>query len=135
MPLLLLINVIYPFAQRAAVLDNYGVFDSIRHGWQTVREHIGDVLILVIIFVPICIIYGMAVFAITLPLAAVALVPATVKSITSGSLRAGDFILLACGSLISALAIAFASSLLVTFRSTAITFTYQEFQTKALKSS
>jgi hypothetical protein len=49
-PLTLVISLIYPFAYRGIMLRNLGVMDSIRHGWQVLRAHVGEILLLGFIF-------------------------------------------------------------------------------------
>lgn len=133
LPLVLLVTIIYPFAQRAAVLDDLGVTDSIRHGWLTVRQNIAGVALLIIIFIVLGLVYGIVVFAITLPLAAIALFPLIISVLVEASFGISEFFLLACGGLIIALIISALNAVLVAFRSAVVTLAYQEFQEKKLQ--
>ena len=49
-PLGIIVTVIYPFAQRGLILKQMGIIESIRHGWQVVRDNVGDVILLIIAF-------------------------------------------------------------------------------------
>lgn len=129
-PLLVIISIIYPFAQRAAVLEDMGVIDSIRQGWTTVKKNLANVIILVLFFLVLSLVYGTVLFFILLPLSAIAFGPAVISVIMSGVFGLSDFILLSCGGLILALITAGLNSILIAFRSTTITLAYQNFQLK-----
>ena len=49
-PLSLVLNLIYAFAYRGIMLRDLGVMDSIRHGWRVVRENLGEILLLGLLF-------------------------------------------------------------------------------------
>ena len=130
LPIMLLVTIVYPFIQRAAVLDDLGVTDSIRQGWNTVRHNAADVILLVIFFFVLGLIYSGIVFAITLPLAAIALLPVVISVVVGASFGVGEIFLLACGGLIIAVIIAVLNAVLVAFRSAVVTLAYQDFQEK-----
>ncbi len=50
-PLTLVLNLIYAFAYRGIMLRDMPVMDSIRHGWRVVREHLGEIVLLGLLFV------------------------------------------------------------------------------------
>ena len=56
--LTLVLNLIYPFAYRGIMLRDLPVVDSIRHGWRVLRDHLGEILILGLIFFVINLIIG-----------------------------------------------------------------------------
>ncbi len=49
-PLTIVLNLIYAFAYRGIMLRDMPVMDSIRHGWQVVRGHIGEIVLLGLLF-------------------------------------------------------------------------------------
>ncbi len=57
-PLSLVLNLIYAFAYRGIMLRDMGVMDSIRHGWRVVRENLGEILLLGLLFFIINLIIG-----------------------------------------------------------------------------
>ena len=57
-PLSLVLNLIYAFAYRGIMLRDMPVMDSIRHGWRVVREHVGEILLLGLIFFVVNLIIG-----------------------------------------------------------------------------
>jgi len=110
-----------PFAQRATVLDDCGVTDSIRQGWATVRQNAANVFILVLIFLLLGIVYTGVVFAVSLPIAALAFIPVIISIVVESSFGFSDFVLLACGGLTIAIIMAMLNAVLVAFRSAVIT--------------
>ncbi|MFZ1400669.1 MAG: hypothetical protein WAS33_27455, partial [Candidatus Promineifilaceae bacterium] len=74
-PLGIVVAVVQPFAQRGLMLKQLGVVDSIRHGWQVVRDNIGDILLLGIAFLVIGFLFGLVTLVFTLPFAFLAMGP------------------------------------------------------------
>lgn len=130
LPLLIVITAFYPFAQRALVLHDLGVFDSVRDAWQTMRLNIGEVILLVIILVILSVAYGFAVALLTLPFTFLAFFPALANVVVTGTFGPGDFMLMACGGVLISIVAAILSSLLITYRSAVVTLAYQQFKTK-----
>ncbi len=56
---ILFVALVFPFASRGIVLRNLGVTASIRHGWQTVRENLGQIILLALPFVIIYFLFGL----------------------------------------------------------------------------
>lgn len=130
-PLILFVTVLYPFAQRGAVLSDLGVVDSIRHGWQVVRANVGDVLLLIVLFIVLGILFAFASAIVLIPLALVSLAPGIVSMVLEGgSFGAGNILLLAGGGICIGLVGAAINSIMVAYRSTAVTLAYQEFTNK-----
>jgi len=46
----LVLNLIYPFAYRGIMLRDLPVVDSLRHGWRVLRENLGEILLLGLLF-------------------------------------------------------------------------------------
>ena len=68
-------TVLYPFAQRAAVLEDMGVIESIGRGWQVIKENLGEVIILLLLFLLLGLLVGLATLAVFIPLAALFFAP------------------------------------------------------------
>jgi hypothetical protein len=130
-PLGLLISVIYPFAQRGAVLGNLGVIDSIRHGWQVVKANVGDIILLIIFFLVLGFIFGLVAAVVLLPFAFIAFGPAFFRLMGNDVIQAIDIIAILIGGILIGLVAAVINSIMVAFRSTTITLAYQEFIKKA----
>lgn len=130
LPIWLVLTVIYPFAQRGAVLHDLGVVDSISHGWQIVKSNLGDVILLVIIFLVLGIGFGLVVALLMIPLAFLFFTPILVDVVMNGSFASGNLVLLFCGGLIFGVIVAALNAILVSFRSASVTLAYQRFVEK-----
>jgi len=130
-PVWLILTVIYPFAQRGAVLQNLGVIESIRQAWQVIKANIGDVALLVLFFIAIGFGFGIVMALLMIPLAFLAFFPMIMEVIMTGNFDPGNIILVLCGSLLVAIVVALINSVIVAFRSTTITLAYQQFIAKA----
>jgi hypothetical protein len=125
-PVWVIVAVVYAFAQRGAVVQDLDVVGSIRHGWNVVTENVGDVLLLVIFFLVLGIVFGIVVSLLLLPLGFLAVGPAFL-SMLRGSVGVGDVVYLVVGGIVVGLLAAVLNSLLVTYRSVAVTLAYEQF--------
>ncbi len=132
-PLMIVVTAVYPFAQRGAILQDLGVVDSIRHGWQIVKDNISDVILLIILFLVLGFVFGLISLVVLLPFAFVALGPGIFSVIASeGAFGVGQVALLAGGGICIGLVGAAVSSIVTAYRSTAVTLAYQEFISKKM---
>lgn len=122
----LIATLVYPFAQRGAVLADLGAADSIRHGWRVLRDNLGPVLILAILFIFISFVFGLVGAAVVIPVAIAAFLP-LVNAIEIGRLGASEVILAGAAVLFLMLVVGVIQSIVVTWRSTAFTLAYQQF--------
>ena len=127
MPLIFLVSLIYPFAQRGVVIQDLGVMASIRHGWQILKGNVGDILLLVVLFFVISILFGILSLVLLLPLGFLALGPAVIGLLSGGNLGVSEIALLTGGGICVGLVGTAINSIMISFRSTAITLAYQEF--------
>lgn len=125
-------SIIYPFAQRAAVLEDKGVMDSIRRGWRVIRDNLGEVIVLLIIFFVIGLIVGAVTFAVFIPVVAISFAPIGLRLFGNETIQVLDVVLATGGILCLILLGAVISSVYEAFRSTAFTLAYQEFVNKDL---
>lgn len=131
MLLAIVVSVLYPFAQRAAVLEDHGVFASIGRGWQVIKENLSEVIILILLFFVLGIVVGMVTFAVFIPLAALSFAPTAIRLLSGGTFEALDIVLASGGILCMILFGAAINAVFVAFRSAAFTLAYGEFTSKA----
>jgi hypothetical protein len=130
-PLLLLAGIIHGFAQCSVVLDGQGVFASIGAGWRTVRNHPGQVLVLLLLLLLIGAAFGIVTAAITVPLALVLVAPLIIS--LGGGASAGALLAAAIGFVIVAIVAAAITSFLKAFQRTVIALAYEQFNARAPK--
>jgi hypothetical protein len=126
-PLYIIVTVIYPFAQRGLVLQNLGVMASISHGWNMIKRNLGDVLILIVLFVFLQIVVGFVTALVLIPLAVLVMGPALFNMLAAGTVGIGSVLTLIGGGICLGILAAIVNAILVAFRSTTITLAYQEF--------
>ncbi len=129
-PLSLFVSVIYPFAQRGVVLKEMGTVESVRHGFQVVRENAGDVILLIVLFLVLGFVFGIIMAIVLIPFAFLAMGPAFLSLIAGEGFEAIDFALMAGGAVCLGLVGAAVNSIMIAFRSTTVTLAYQEFTNK-----
>jgi len=129
-PLGILVNIIYPFAQRGLILQEHGVMDSIRHGWKVVRENVGEVALLIILFLVIGIAFGIVAAIVLIPLALLIFLPTILSMVNGGTFEIANILFLIGGGICLGLLGAAINSIMVAFRSTTVTLAYQEFINK-----
>jgi hypothetical protein len=130
-PLLVVATIFLPFAQRAAVLEDYGVTGSLRRAWWVIKNNPADVIILVLMFVVIGIVYGVAVGIVVVPLMALLFVPMTIEFVVAGTLGIGNVLALVFGGLAIGLLAAMLNAFWTSYRSTAMTLAYQQLAQKS----
>lgn len=128
----LIVGIIYPFAQRAIVLEDRGVFAGLSRGWQVIRENLGEVIILLILFLLLGFAVGAVIFAIFLPIAALSIAPIGIRMFTEGTMEVMDIGLGLAGILCFGIIAAAIRSIFTAFKSSAFTLAYQEFTDKKL---
>lgn len=132
------VGLLRPFFQRACVSEGLGVFDSIRRGFEVVRQHLGDVVIMWLIMVGV----GLAWMVVLIPaMLLLMLVGALIAGIPALLVGAFVHLLFSSGAapwilgalvalpifmLVVGLPALFLSGLFATFRSTTWTMTYRE---------
>lgn len=127
-PFLILLSLIYPFAFRGIMLRDLGVMDSIRHGWKTVREHLGEIILLALAFFLIGIIVIIVAAAILVPVALLVGVPFVALMDSNATVLQG--ILAVLGVVISLIVIALVSAISTAWQSSTFTLAYLEWTGK-----
>jgi len=130
-PLLAVVTIILPFAQRAAVLEDMGVTASLGRAWWVIKNNLGEVAILVLLMVAMGIGFGIVVSIIMLPLMALLFVPTVVGIVADGTLGASNIAAVVCGGLALGILGAFLNALWTTYRSTTMTLAYRQLLEKS----
>lgn len=123
----LIITFVQPFSVRGLVLRNLGVTESIGHGWRVLRENLGNILILALIFLVIGIVVGFIGIFVAGLFAAPFIVPLILGFVRDTGLTTLNIVLAVLGALVFILVTAAISSILVAYQSTTFTLAYQEF--------
>ncbi len=123
----LIITFVQPFSVRGLVLRNLGVTESIGHGWRVLRENLGNILILALIFLVIGIVVGLIGVFVAGLLAAPFVLPIVLGLVRDTGLTTLNIVLAVLGALVFILVTAAISSILVAYQSTTFTLAYQEF--------
>lgn len=131
-PIWFVVTLVYPFAQRGLMLKQLGVVASIRHGWQVLRENVGDVLLLAVAFVVIGFLFGLVTAAILIPFAFLAAGPIFFDLMQGNPPDIGttEIITLAIGGICLGLVAAAVNSILTAYRSATVTLAYHHFVQK-----
>ncbi|MEM7115528.1 MAG: hypothetical protein AAF614_24015 [Chloroflexota bacterium] len=129
-PLGIVLTGISAFAQRGIMLQELGIVDGIRHGWQIFKSNLGNIIVLAIIFVVIGLIVTFAAGIILLPFAFLAVGPAFLDFVNGNSLGMIDVITLVVGGFVLIILGAIINSIVTALQSTAFTLAYQEFLNK-----
>ncbi len=125
-PVGIVFSVIYEFALRGTMLRQLGVVDSILHGWEVVSTHVGEIIILILILFILGLLYGVMVGVILLPLGLLVFAPMGATIISGNVPNLPALMLLIGGGVCLGLIGAVLNSLIVAWRSAAITLAYRE---------
>lgn len=118
---------IFPFAQRSIVLKKLGPMAGIRDGWGVLRAHLGDIVLLALLFMVLGFFVGVVAGLVVLPLSLVTLLPAISEIVRTGTITSGQIVLSFVTFLAAALLSALIASVLRALRSAAFTLAYKEF--------
>ena len=131
-PLGIVIAIVQPFALRGLMLKQLGVVESIRHGWQVVRNNIGDILLLGIAFMVIGFLFGLVTLVFTIPFAFLAAGPFIMDAFRGNAINFGvtEVLSLAFGGICLGLVGAAVNSVLTAYRSATVTLAYHQFVQK-----
>lgn len=124
LPLGILLSLIYPFAYRGMMLRGMGVVDAIRHGWRVLRDHLGPILLLGLIFFVISLIISFIVAAIV---AAVGIGGGLFSLLlTGGEVTTAQMVAAGLGLLAVTLVFAAINAVITTWRSATFTLAYEQ---------
>ena len=133
-PLSIILSLIYPFAYRGMMLRDLGVMDAIRHGWQVLRQHVGQILMLGLIFLVINFVIGLVGAAI---LGVLGLSTGILTDLFSGAtITTNQWISAGLGLLAMVIIFSIISAVITAWRSATFTLAYEQWTGKeALKDS
>ncbi len=117
---------IYPIAQRGIVFKGLDGWDSIKYGWEFLKKHVSDVLILALLFFVVGLIIGVIALVVSLPLLIGSGLPVFFAIIEGNTPGAGAIGLLVAGFIAMIVVGAFISSIFIAFRSATFTLAYLE---------
>ena len=129
-PFVIALSLIYPFAFRGIILRDLGVIEAIRHGWQTLRNNLGEIILLALAFFLINVIILIVGAAILVPVALVVGVPLSMLANSDASVLTG--ILAALGILVGLIIFALISALATAWQSSTFTVAYLRWTGKNL---
>lgn len=118
---------IQTFGERAIVLENAGVMDSIGRGWAVFRANLGNIILIALIMWVIATAFAFVVGAIVAAVLFASVFPAINDLSQSGSLGAGPTILAIIGVILATVVGAIINTLFTTFNSTAWTLAFRQF--------
>lgn len=124
-PVFIALNFIYAFALRGLVLRDLGITDSIRHGWQVLRDNLGPIIMLSLAFLLFNIIAGVITLAILVPLGLSVGIPLAMLSGSDATFL--QALLAILGVVGAALIAALISTIVVTWQSSTFTLAYLNF--------
>jgi hypothetical protein len=125
-PYTFVVQLMYPIAQRGVVLGNLGAMDSVRHSWTVLKANVGEMLLLGIIFWFMMLIFGIASAIVVVPILVATLLPVGLAFYNTNEISTGLAILGGIGVVLSMIAGAFVSSVMVVMRSSTFTLAYLE---------
>jgi hypothetical protein len=131
------LSILLKFFHRAIALENLGVFEAIRRGWQIIRKRIWDVVVMGLILFGIALVFTILMIPVTLVVAAVAAIAGGLPGLLAGvvtNLFAHGFTPWLVGLLIGiplfliiiSVPLAFIGGLMEIFTSSTWTLTYRE---------
>lgn len=127
-PFFLALTFIYPFAFRGIILRDLGVMDSIRHGWQTLKQHLGEIILLALAFFLINIVIIIVAAAILVPVALAVGVPLVALSGSDATVLQG--VLAVLGIVVGLVVFALISAIATAWQSSTFTLAYLQWTGK-----
>ena len=122
---------IQAFSFRGVMLQDLGMMESIRHGWQVLRANFTETFLLAILFLGVSIIFGFVTVIILLPAAALVLIPMFATIFTGeGAFTTGLILYMIGGFICLGLLGAAINSILTVWQSSAFTMAYLQFTEK-----
>ncbi|MDA0245921.1 MAG: hypothetical protein OT477_21115 [Chloroflexi bacterium] len=122
----LIVQLMYPIAQRGVVLKNMGAMESVRHAWAVLKANVGEMLLLGIISWFMMLVFGIASALVALPILFATFAPVIISFINSETLSVGLSILAGGGVLLAMIVGSFVSAIMVVMRSSTFTLAYLE---------
>ncbi len=119
--LVIVLEQIRVYAERAAILEGMGWIEAFGRGWQVIKENLGPTIIYWLIFLVIGLIFGAIIFA-----GVMVLVVPLIALVSNTDPGAWLAVPICCGGLLAVIVAAFISSIVTTFTSATWTLAYRE---------
>ena len=129
-PFTIVLSLIQPFAFRGIVLRDMGIREGLRHGWQTLKAHLGDIILLSLAFFLVNIMILIVAAAIMVPVALVVGVPLIALSGSDATVITG--ILAVLGIVIGLVVFALVSAIATAWQSSTFTLAYLQWTGKPI---
>ncbi|MEM8862278.1 MAG: hypothetical protein AAGD96_28510 [Chloroflexota bacterium] len=128
----LVVNLIFPLAQRGIVLKGMDALESVGYGWETLKSNLSDILILAFLYTVVGFIVGIISLIIIGPIILATGWP-VLSSIFHGSIPSGGAIaLLGVGILAAIIIGSIVNAVFIAFRSSSFTLAYIQLDGKSL---
>lgn len=129
---LLLASALYVFGERAIVIENLGVFDALRKGWEVFRNNLGNIILIALLMFVISIVIGFVTAIVAGLLFAPVLVSILLGVSNEGSVGIATIILGALTFIVVIIISAIIAALFTAFYSTTWTLAYRQFTGRGL---
>jgi hypothetical protein len=117
---------LHPLAQRSVVLADRRVFAAIRHGWQILGGHAGEMILLVLLLFVVGLVFRALLAAVLVPVALLLFVPSILELIRGGAPSMGQLAGIVLASIGLALVAQVLNGLYVTYQSVSYTLGYRQ---------
>ena len=121
-PLTIVLNFIYPFAFRGVILGELGVMDAIRHGWRVLRDNLGQILVLGLIFLVINILVWVVVAAVAVPVGLLVGIPLVRTGLSDLSVL--QWVVIGLGTVVGLVVFGLISAFFTAWQSSTFTVAY-----------
>lgn len=126
-PIGVVVQFIQQFAMRGTVLRDLDIIESIKHGWDVLRQNVGEIILLSILFWFISFVFGIAIGIVMIPIALLAIAPAMGSLFSGDAMSVTSIIWMTCSGIGIGLLAAALTSVLTAWRSATFTLAYKEF--------
>jgi hypothetical protein len=115
------------FAVRGLVIHNMGVIEAIRHGWATLRNNLGEIIVVALILFVVGLLFGLGVGLVLVPFGLIFAAPTFLSLMAGGELNLGVLATTGAGLLCLGLVGAILNAIWVAYQSTTFTLAYRHF--------
>jgi hypothetical protein len=115
------------FGERAIVVENLGVIESISRAWKVFRGNLGNIILLALVMGVISGIFGLVGGAVAAIVLLPTLLPVITEVMGNGTVTTASTVVAALGVLVAMVLGAIINTLFITFNSAAWTLAYRQF--------
>ena len=132
-PYNLVMSIVYPIAQRGMVFKGMEAMESIKYGWELLKEKTSDIIILALLFTVTGFVVGIVSAIVALPVLIGAGWPVFSAFMSGEVPSGGQFTLLGIGVLLMIIVGAIVNSIFISFRSASFTLAYLQLDGKEMQ--